>query len=333
MRLPRGLTKTSQGWRVTVEAHGRRFSKRYPPHLTLEQASAKLLDARTKWTAGRLTDSGTFSADVARYLSAYMGTSPARAERERHLKLWTAAFDATSGRADVTREDVSRVLQAWRSAGLSPETCNKRRTALLAFYNALDGKGGSNPVRDVPKFRVSPPLPRAVAYPLIVEALQQLPLCKTRARLKVMAYTGARPVQVRQITADDWDRKAKTLLLKSTAKGQGTRPYRIPLTAEGQKAMQEFEATDAYGSFTSAPMARMWKAAAEKAKLPDWAVPYDLRHSFGTQVYRATGDIRATKELLGHASIKMTERYTLAAIPERQAVAVAAFNRAVRKRR
>lgn len=37
---------------------------------------------------------------------------------------------------------------------------------------------------------------------------------------------------------------------------------------------------------------------------------HDLRMTFGTLVYNATNDIRATQELLGHASIETTVRYT-----------------------
>ena len=50
--------------------------------------------------------------------------------------------------------------------------------------------------------------------------------------------------------------------------------------------------------------------------------PYDLRHSFGTAVYAATGDLRATQRLLGHASRTTTDRYTLAAVPDRLKSAV-----------
>lgn len=324
-RLPRGITRTSTGYRLTVRVHDRLWQKRYPASTPLDVLETKLKEAQKKHRAGRATQgpSGTLGADIATYLTAYFGDRPGRAERERHLTLWKVALGAETWRVQITREDVSRVLQGWRSAGLGAETCNKRRTALLALYNALDGKGGENPVRAVPKFRVQAPLPRALPYPLIEKALKKLPKCRTRARLKLMAYTGIRPVQLRSLTPEDWDDKKHTLLLRSTDKGRGTRPHRVPLSPEAQAALREFEDTDAWGSFTTAPMGRMWKAAIAKVKglSPD-AVPYDLRHSFGTQVYRSTGDVRVTKELLGHASIAMTERYTLAAIPERQTAAV-----------
>ncbi len=37
---------------------------------------------------------------------------------------------------------------------------------------------------------------------------------------------------------------------------------------------------------------------------------HDLRHTFGSRTYAATKDVYVVKELLGHSSLRMTERYT-----------------------
>lgn len=338
--LPRGITETTTGWRISTRSNGKLFQRRYRrSRYTIEDVEDALRHAQRAQPAGKSEAPITgLAADVASYLTDYFTGRPGYEERARHLKLWTEALGADTPRRSLTRDEVARVLNGWRGSGLAPDTCNKRRSALLALFHALDGRGGSNPVREIPKFRVADPLPRGVAYDLIEKALKQLPVSKTEARLRLMAYTGLRQGQIMKLTPDHWDHKQHMLTVPGTAKGRGTRAYVIPLSVHAQAALKTFDSREAWGTFTYAPAARLWRqawyAAVTKQKRTPLLkvpkafvapVPYDLRHSFGTRVYQQSGDIHAARKLLGHSSLKMTERYTLAAVPGQQLAAIRAF--------
>ena len=307
-----GIRRWRSGWQTYVRVNGVLHSRSFPRETTVQvMQDWRRLTVLTHRRAPR--SRYTLEADVTRYLMT-VRAMPTYRERCYHLDLWIDMLGATRHRHTITTPEIDAVLQEWLVDGLAPSTVKHRRSALLHLWNTLDGRDTPNPVRRSQVPRQPPPAIRGLDYGTVRDILAAIRRPKARARLAVIAWTGLPHKQVMQLTPADVDWDQSILYIQGRQKGRGSPPRVLPLMPEAVEALREFDQLNCWGPFSSSSLRLVFVSACQSLGLSGIR-PYDLRHSYGTLIYQATGDQATTADLLGHTDLRMAKRYTLAAVP------------------
>ena len=126
--------------------------------------------------------------------------------------------------------------------------------------------------------------------------------------------------------------------------GKGGKERIVPVLPAVQEAIADYLAICPYNLKAEGPLfvgvrgARLNPGVAQKQvrvvrkllRLPETATPHAFRHSFATHLLAGGGDLRTIQELLGHASLSTTQRYTDVNAAQLQSVYANAHPRARR---
>lgn len=301
------------------EGSGRRYTDRV---ITLARAIDEFV--------GHVRDERRFSP---RTVTAY------QADLDRFKDFWERAFaNLPAARTPLSRLDTLAVrsyLASLHRDRLANRSIARHLSALRSFFRwaCREGHLQKNPARGVPAPRLPKTLPRALTL-ADTEGLLEADLEggfpeRDRALFELLYATGLRVSEASGLDLEDMDFVAR--LARVTGKGGKERI--VPFGEAAADALTEYlpsrearrgkarQIEDAEGGeplfvnirggrLTTRSMARLLKRRLAAAGLPSEISPHALRHSFATHLLEAGADLRAIQELLGHASLSTTQKYT-----------------------
>jgi integrase/recombinase XerC len=224
-------------------------------------------------------------------------------------------------------------FRAWLASrlqdGLSRTSIARAMSALRNLFRFLDRTGRvHNPALNAVKV---PKPPKSVPKPL--NADDALALLRRASETATEPWVGARDVAILALLYGCGLRIDEALSLNQrdvptgevmTITGKGNKQRIVPVLPVVTDAIGVYRSAcpfplDAdrplfYGSrgarLNAGIVQRTMRRLRADLGLPDTATPHALRHSFATHLLAGGGDLRTIQELLGHASLSTTQRYT-----------------------
>lgn len=317
-RLAKGIRQRGTGAIEGYFEHaGKTITRCFPHNTPLAVIKTWRLQEKSRLRTFRAA-AGSETHTLTGAIEAYLPQIAAQVSfgtRKRHLLEWETALGGHRLRVGITAGELQTVMQEWLRQGASPATVVARRAALKRLWTVIDGSGSDNPVMRTTPPRIPPPPPRGLPYDKVTAILAEMRRDpREHAVCAVMAWTGLPGSQLKKLRPHDILWSTAQLKTPSRVKGQGAAGRVVPLLPQGLKALRQFHKLRMYGRVDDRKVRHRFKAACDTLGIEGVRV-YDLRHSFGTLIWRATGDISTTAYLMGHTGIQNTMRYTLSAAP------------------
>jgi len=229
---------------------------------------------------------------------------------------------------EVQPRDLRDVFRRQQQAGRSPSSINRAIGATRSFFRFLleEGHLDMNPAQALRSIRLGPPLAPKHLTVAEVQRLLSLPDAATPtgrrdyAVLMLLYNTGLRVAELCALSRDDVRLPAEGWGALQVV-GKGRRLHRLPINRPAADALLAYLADreDAESAiflnrsgdrFSVRGIALLVNRYLRAAGVTDRSGPHVLRHTFATHALRARPNIRAVQELLGHAWVTTTQRYT-----------------------
>ena len=248
-----------------------------------------------------------------------------------------------SGRREVCADEVTRLmirefLAADKRRGLTQATLARRLSSLRTFFDFLVREEGlgSNPARSVRAPKIPKKLPAVMTAEKTNALLDQVEFKEGRDRsrdrvvrdrliFELLYGSGLRVSELVGLNVDDLDLAERWI----TVRGKGRKERHVPYGSRAAEALDSYLKVRAvlkppasaralflhrWGGtmrrLTGRSVGLILKKYAKSFDGDPSLHPHSLRHAFATHLLSEGADLRAIQELLGHASLSTTQRYT-----------------------
>lgn len=291
------------------------------------------------------------------YLQLERGVSPeTRRSYQSDLKQFMAHIRHTLSGSDLSEPGaidslhIRSYLKSLSDQGLKKTSLARKLACLKSFFRFLveDGRISRNPASNVRSPRQGTRLPTVLTKDeantlLDSSASQQWIELRNHAILETLYASGARVSELVGINWADVDLETRSIRLR----GKGKKERMVPIGTVAADAILEYQRHPPHkkkiiqsgtpappapysgshplflnargGRLTARSVERMLKQETEH-RFTKTVTPHTLRHSFATHLLDEGADLRAIQELLGHASLATTQKYTHVATDQLMAV-------------
>jgi len=255
----------------------------------------------------------TYTAALAEFAAFYLAHAP--------------TDDARQVTADDIRDYLADLYDRNKAASIA-----KKLAALRSFFAFLKRQKwvDDNPARAVKTPKVRRTLPAIVsvdeALRLVAPHGDDTPQnVRDRAILEMLYGSGLRVSELVALNLDSIDHESRIVRVL----GKGSKERLVPVGSHAARAVDNWRrvrtdilrrghAPDAHALFISREgtrlsvrsVQRMVRARGLETGTRESLHPHALRHSFATHLLSSGADLRAIQEMLGHASLSTTQRYT-----------------------
>jgi integrase/recombinase XerC len=227
---------------------------------------------------------------------------------------------------DVDHLMVRSFLARLHESGVKKVSASRKLASVRTFFRYLCREGvlERNPARVI----LSPRLERRIPSHLEeaeVEALLDAPADddaskRAQALLEMLYATGVRCAEIVGMDRGEVDLDARVVRVLGKGRKERIVPFGtrardaliryLPIRQAAQPASDALFVTARGARLTDRAVRRILAGRLKEIALGKRVTPHTLRHSFATHLLQRGADLRSIQELLGHASLSTTQRYT-----------------------